>query len=348
MADNVKTDNENFVMQEVDDIAIQKGIERFNSFYFPKSEAKNTSLSEDCLESKVDDVAIQKSIERFNNFYFPKSEATKEETLDDMEREYVDYLISTIDLDNEIIIKTYGKNLQGVIEDLKISFNSNSYDSSKSVLDSIVTIVQEYVDDCKLLGCYTQGIFKKKTTIDSIKKKYVKVSESLDSVAVELKREKRRVLDSISSLERYITKILEVEKTLALYVIAGTKVIQSNTERELNLDKNFIVFKSRIDDLKSQKFLLVAQLASLKITLESIYIVLKKIEYTMENVIPKWRLHMATVLQIQYVNDKLITNNGEFDELDLCLNEFNNIEKKDIDNDALITALINAEKIINH
>lgn len=305
--------------------------------------------NESILIEEPDSIAVQRGIEKFYNFYYPK---TNEQDVNvDLEREqnaFVEYLVSTIDLENEIIVKTYGRNLQYVIEDFANNISQNNVDTSNSVLDNIVTIIDEYINDCKSLSSPKTTLFKRRSTINSVKKRYVEVANGLDDVTIELKREKRKVSDSISSLERYIVKMLDADNQLKLYVIAANKVVNNNKDKYLNLDRNLSYLKDRIEDLNAQKFLLLTQLTSLKITLESLYVVLKKFEYMLNNVIPKWRLHMALILQIQYVNDAIVVNNNEFDELSRCLIETKGISQKDIDNDDLITALINANNIINH
>ena len=56
---------------------------------------------------------------------------------------------------------------------------------------------------------------------------------------------------------------------------------------------------------------------------------------------------MALILQIQYVNDLAINSSVDIDELLEDLRQIKSLDKKDIDNDALIVALINANNIIN-
>ena len=267
--------------------------------------------------------------------------------LEEAEKRYVEHLVSTIDLDNEIIVKTYGKNLVYANNEISQSLNDTSLESSKSILDYIVSIVEEYIHDCTLLFSKTKTLFKKEVTINSIKKKYVDVSNGLDKVVVELKKEKRVLSNNISVLERRIRRIFQFDKELTCYIMAGMMVIKSSTQREFDLDKNIIEFKSRIEDLKNKRFLLSTELASLTIALESAYIVYRKIEHILENVIPKWRLHMALILQIQYVNDLAINRSVDIDELLEDLRQIKSLDKKDINNDALIVALINANNIIN-
>lgn len=306
---------------------------------------------------------MKRGIKEFYDFYYSNSVEEKDSLdLSYEDRKVVDYLVSTIDLDNDVIVKTYGREIQCLIEGIENTISSNLLIQEQEMLDNILSAVKAYITDCESLNSKKRNFLRPTINIEGIKKKYLNVEEELDNTLIRLKRERKRTYRNFSSMKEVLIQILDIDRSLQLYIIAGNEVLKNEheickdanellstdiSEKDYKLLERIKLFRERVNHLEIQKYLLVNQIAQLKIILKNSILVYVKIDDIIENVIPKWRLHMALLLNIQVVNGTLV-NDDTIEELkQLLANYQEGKNKKNNNDDELINALITASRIMS-
>lgn len=226
------------------------------------------------------------------------TQAMPEIELTDADRQKIDAVSETIDLNDSTLCLTYGTAGQKKLADvsdrlLKMAGN----DESAAVGEQMRCLVKELqtVSSMQIRRGLIGRLFRRKVW-KNLRKQCENAAENADRIAGELEQHRNRLLRDFVMLGKLYDAVLEQYRELTIAAEAGQQKLDTETSADPDLRERFA---KRLHDLKLSRMVSMQMLAQIRILLDCNTALEEKIQSLLTNTLALWKNQTALALAVK-------------------------------------------------
>lgn len=265
----------------------------------------------------------------------PKVEPVEEPILTPEEKKMVDDFAQQIDLANSTAILQYGAAAQKKMSDFSEQalerVQSKDLGEVGDLLSKMVLEIQRFdtEDNKGFLGLFNKG----KNKIETLKVRYNKVEENIETICKGLESHQIQLLKDIAILDKMYEANLAYYKELTMYILAGKKKIEATRGQDLplllqkaqssnlaedvqaakDLESQCSRFEKKLHDLDLTRNVSLQTAPQIRLIQGNNTMMVEKIQSTLVNTIPLWKNQMVLALGMAHTRDAIQTQKAVTD-----------------------------------
>lgn len=249
--------------------------------------------------------------------------ALDESVFSEAERNMINDFSQKIDISDSAMVLTYGAAAQKKISDFSDtalgSVRNKDFGETGEMITNLITELQgmnEEADDNGFLGLFKNT----KRKLDSLKIKYDKCENSVNSIVSILEQHQITLLKDISMFDELYEMNLTYFKELSMYIIAGKKKLKQERETTLvemkekaqrtglpedaqaanDFAEKCVRFERKLHDLELTRMVSIQMAPQIRLVQNNDTMMTEKIQTVIMNTIPLWKSQMVISLGIAH------------------------------------------------
>jgi uncharacterized protein YaaN involved in tellurite resistance len=240
--------------------------------------------------------------------------------LDENKKKEVENIKQGIDLNNSQFILAYGVTAQSNLSQFANTAIDNIRTKDTGYVGEILTDLMVKVKDADVDNISpVKGLLSKLpfvNTIARVKSRYEKLNVKIEKITNELDKAGTNLTRDIKMFDVMYEKNIEYIKSLELLIIAGELRLKEIKEKDLpelqekakqsndpvdaqsvsDMDQKIVRFERKLDDLKRTRMISVQNAPQIRIIQASDIALVEKIQSSILNVIPLWKIQIGIAL----------------------------------------------------